>query len=86
MGRPTYRASTRPRSVVATRGSIVGDERHDNSGVAGLILDILHVVGVREGYASSATVLVLRLPENHRAAVGDLMLSDDLSDVGDVAA
>jgi hypothetical protein len=70
---------------MGTGVSIVGDHRHDDPGIASLINDILHVIGVWEGHAFTAGVLVLGLVQNDGAAVGDLMLGDNLADIGDIA-
>ena len=74
------------RSKVSLRRSVVVDVGDDNASVAELLLDNGPVALVGELNAiDSARVLVLRLEEDDRAAVGDLGLGDDLTNVLDVA-
>jgi hypothetical protein len=65
---------------------VIRDEGHNDTGIAGLILDILHVFGTGERNSHGTRVLVLRLIQNDRTAVRDLMFGDDPCDVGGVAA
>lgn len=71
--------------IVSVRMGIIVDQRHNNTSIASLVLDILHIVTIGEIHSAASTgVFVLGLVEDDRTAVGDLVFGDGLRDVSDV--
>lgn len=80
-------AFTSSRGIVTSSPSIVAEQGNNNSGLVGLVLNILHVstIGKVIHTAASAGVFILRLIENDWATLCDLSLGDGGSNVGNVA-
>jgi hypothetical protein len=75
------------RCIVATSPGIIANQRHDDTSIACLVLDILHVDCIWEAIVSTAgtAVLIFGLIENDRTAFCDLAFGNCCSDIGDVA-
>lgn len=70
------------RGVVATGIRVVVHERHHNTCVPSLVLDVLHVDWVWEcDISNGPRVFVLGLIEDDRAAIRDLSVSNDFVDM-----
>lgn len=75
----------RSRRIVSTGIGIIVDQRHDDTSIASLVLDVLHVAPVGEVHTTASTgVFILGLVEDDRSAVGNLGFGNSLRDVGHV--
>ena len=66
--------------------SIVADRRHHDPRPAGLVDHILEVIRIGKFLPTAApAILVIRLVENHRSAIGDLVLGNETANVRYIA-
>jgi len=77
---------TRTWDIVSRGRGIIADKRNNDTRLASLILDVLHIAGVGKVIVSTAStrVFVLRLIENDRSAICDLGLGNGRRSVGHV--
>ena len=80
------RPFTRFWCIVPRRRGVVANHRHHNASLPSLVHHILHVVWVRELFATaSLCILILWLVEDHRSAICDLCFGYGSTNIGDVA-
>lgn len=78
-------SNTSSRRITASGTGIVANHGHDNARGPCLVDHILHVLRIREfRAAASTTVLIFRLIQDNRAAIGYLSLGNRGCDIGNV--
>lgn len=74
------------RSIVSIRTSIVTQDRDNDSRVSGLVDHVLEIFAVREFLAAAgSTVFIFWLIQNNGTTFGNLILGDQVGDVGNIA-
>jgi hypothetical protein len=83
-----YGSFAGPRGIVTASPGIVANKRNNDTGIASLVLDVLHVGTIGEVIlqaAAGTTVFILGLEEDDRSSIGNLGLGDGCAYIFHVA-